>query len=62
MGSDLSANVVALGVINGIAKMVSRDAMIESLERNFKAKIVPINIKAYDLGVEAAAKIEPYTK
>jgi len=61
LGSDLSANVVALGVLNGIANMVSRDAMIESLERNFKAKIVPANIKAYDLGLEAAAKIEPYT-
>ena len=61
MGSELSANVVALGVINGIANLVSFDAMVESLHRNFKAKVADLNVKAYQLGLDAAKKIEPYT-
>lgn len=61
MGSELSANVVALGVLNGIADLVSYDAMVESLQRNFKPKVAEINVKAYQLGLDAAKKIEPYT-
>ena len=61
MGSELSANVVALGVINGIANLVSFDAMLESLHRNFKAKVADLNVKAYQRGLDAAKKIEPYT-
>lgn len=61
MGSELSANVVALGVLNGIAELVSYDAMVESLQRNFKPKVAEINVKAYQLGLDAAKKIEPYT-
>jgi len=59
MGSDLSANVVALGVLNGIAGLVSDDAMKESLRRNFKPKAVDANIKAYEMGVAAGKALQP---
>ncbi len=53
MGNDLYANTVALGVINKIASLVSDDAMIESLERNFSARLLVANTLAYRLGLEA---------
>ena len=61
LGSELSSNVVALGVMNGVLEMVSHDAMVESLRRNFKPKVVDINIKAYDMGIAAGKAMEPYT-
>jgi len=62
VGNELAANVVALGVINGIAGMVSNEAMEESLKRNFKAKIYDLNVKAYHAGMAAAKEIQPFTK
>ena len=62
VGNELTANVVALGVINGIAGMVSNEAMEESLRRNFKAKIFDLNVKAYHAGLAAAKELQPYTK
>lgn len=53
VGNELCANVVALGVVNAIAKMVSDAGMEESLRRNFKAKIFDINKKAYEVGMKA---------
>ncbi|MDO4581049.1 MAG: 2-oxoacid:acceptor oxidoreductase family protein [Bacillota bacterium] len=57
VGNELAANVVALGVLNGIAKTVSDDAMIESLQRNFKAKIFDLNVKAYQIGLNAVKEM-----
>lgn len=62
VGNELAANVVALGVINGITHMVSQPAMEESLKRNFKAKIYDLNVKAYQFGLDAAKEIKPYIR
>ncbi len=53
IGNEMCANVVALGVLNGICKMVTDAGMEESLRRNFKAKIFDINTKAYQAGLDA---------
>lgn len=58
IGNEMSANVVALGVINAITKMVTDAGMEESLRRNFKAKIFDINTKAYQAGLKAAVTKE----
>ncbi|MCL1816336.1 MAG: 2-oxoacid:acceptor oxidoreductase family protein [Clostridiales bacterium] len=54
VGNELCANVVALGVINAITKMVSDEAMEEALRRNFKATIFDVNLSAYKAGCKAA--------
>ena len=59
-GSDLSANVVALGVLNGLFDFVSRDAIIESLYRNFKKKVAELNWKFYDKGYEMGKEAKPF--
>jgi 2-oxoglutarate ferredoxin oxidoreductase subunit gamma len=53
VGNEMSANVVALGVINAITKMISDEGMEESLRRNFKAAIFDVNMKAYQAGLQA---------
>lgn len=62
VGNEMAANVVALGVINGITNMVSQASMEESLKRNFKAKLYDLNVKAYQYGLDAAKQIQPYTR
>lgn len=57
-GNELAANVVALGVINGILDLVSGDAMKESLKRNFKAKIFDLNVNAYQIGYQAGQALK----
>ncbi len=57
MGDELYANTVALGLINKIASLVSDDSMFESLERNFSARLLAANIRAYRLGLEAASHL-----
>ena len=59
-GSDLSANVVALGVLNGMFDFVSRDAIVESLYRNFKKKVAELNWKFYDAGYELGKNAKPF--
>ena len=61
VGNELSANVVALGVINGIASMISDEAMLEAIRDNFKPKVAEINEKAYFAGFEAVKSLQPYT-
>ncbi len=45
--NELSANVLALGVINGLADIVSDAAVERALANNFKTKVLPGNIQAY---------------
>lgn len=54
--NHLSANVVSLGAIIGLTKVVSLEAAKESLKDNFKAKLVPMNIDALEFGYNMAAE------
>ncbi len=56
LGNELSANVLALGVMVGLTDVVSKEAVAESLRVNFKEKIVPINIKAFEYGYDLGKK------
>jgi 2-oxoglutarate ferredoxin oxidoreductase subunit gamma len=53
VGNGLCANIVALGVMNQLCNLISEEALEESLKRNFKAKIVDINSKAFKAGMAA---------
>jgi 2-oxoglutarate ferredoxin oxidoreductase subunit gamma len=52
VGNEICANVVALGVINAIAHMVSDKGMEEALRRNFKATLFEVNMQAYQAGLQ----------
>jgi indolepyruvate ferredoxin oxidoreductase beta subunit len=53
-GSLLTTNVVMLGALFGTEKLPIKVATIKAaVEERFPAKVVPVNIKAFDLGYEA---------
>ena len=56
LGNAKAANVVALAAFVARSKIVSLDALKYSVEASFskKPKLVPLNLKAVDAGVEAA--------
>ncbi len=57
-GSALAVNVVMLGALaQSNTVPVTADQMKEALKMNLKEKLWAINLKAFDLGFEAAAKI-----
>lgn len=57
LNNELSANVVALGAIVGLTNIVSREAAERALANNFKAKLLPQNITAYEEGYKMAAAL-----
>lgn len=57
-GSALAVNVVMLGALaQSNTVPVTADQIKEALKMNLKEKLWAINLKAFDLGFEAAAKI-----
>ena len=52
--NELSANVLALGVLVGLTNVVSEAAVHRALANNFKAKILPLNLTAYQEGFQVA--------
>jgi len=54
VGNRLARNVVMLGCLLGKTGVVSRESMIQSIRKNMKAKIVELNIRALDAGMEFA--------
>ena len=57
-GSAMSVNIVMLGALaQSNAVPVSADQMKEALKQNIKKKLLDSNLKAFDLGFEAAAKL-----
>lgn len=52
--NELSANVLALGVIVGLTDIVSDAAAERALANNFSAKVLPGNLKAYYEGKSLA--------
>jgi len=58
VGNRLAKNVVILGCLIGKTGVVSRDAMVESIRKSMKEKIVELNIRALDAGIAFAQKGE----
>lgn len=56
VGNTLCVNTVALGAVVGLTNVVSNEAVISALGDNFKAKILPLNVNAYEEGKKLAAK------
>jgi indolepyruvate ferredoxin oxidoreductase, beta subunit len=57
-GSAMAVNIVMLGALaQSNTVPVNRDQMKEALKANLKPKLWDINLKAFDLGYEAANKI-----
>lgn len=54
VGNRMARNVVILGCLIGKTGVVSRESMIESIRKNMKPKIVELNIRALDAGIEFA--------
>jgi indolepyruvate ferredoxin oxidoreductase, beta subunit len=57
-GSAMAVNIVMLGALaQSNTVPVTADQMKEALKQNLKQKLWDINLKAFDLGFEAASKI-----
>ena len=54
VGNRLARNVVILGYLIGATGVVSRDAMVQAISKSMKEKIVELNIRALDAGIEFA--------
>ena len=52
--NELSANVLALGVLVGLTDIVSEAAVHKALANNFKAKLLPLNLQDYQEGFQMA--------
>jgi 2-oxoglutarate ferredoxin oxidoreductase subunit gamma len=54
LGKELVSNIVALGVINGLTKVVSNNALKEAVLSRTPAGTEELNIKALELGLSMA--------
>lgn len=57
--NELCTNIVALGAIVGITEMLSKEAVLEGIADNFKAKIYAINEKAFLAGYRIGKEAQP---
>jgi indolepyruvate ferredoxin oxidoreductase beta subunit len=57
-GSAMAVNIVMLGALaqSGILPL-TRDHFLAALKKTIKKKLLDVNLKAFDLGYEAAAKL-----
>jgi len=56
-GSPLATNVVMLGALFGVELLPVKTSTIkETIEARFSPRLAPINLRAFDLGYEAAGK------
>jgi 2-oxoglutarate ferredoxin oxidoreductase subunit gamma len=58
VGNRMARNVVIVGCLIGKTGAVSRDAMVEAIRKSMKAKIVDLNIRALDAGIQFAQEAE----
>jgi 2-oxoglutarate ferredoxin oxidoreductase subunit gamma len=56
LGSRMAANVVILGFLVGMTDIVSRESVENAIRSTMKAKIVELNLKAFDAGMQLAAE------
>jgi len=54
LGNRMAANVVILGYLVGKTGIVSRESIESAIRSTMKAKIVDINLKALDAGIQLA--------
>ena len=54
VGKTLVANIVALGIIAGVAKIVSEDALRNAIEARVPKGTEELNLKAFQVGLDAA--------
>lgn len=54
MGQRRVANVIMLGFLSALTRLVSRQAMEKAIETTVKAKTVPVNMRAFAAGYEYA--------
>lgn len=55
VGNAKAANIILIGILIGATAVVTRDALVQSLEQKFKEKkpeILEMNLKALDLGIK----------
>lgn len=52
LGRRIVANVVMLGYFTTLSQLVTPQAMRNALQTSLNAKILPINLKAFDLGLQ----------
>ena len=50
LGRRIVTNVVMLGYFAAVTGLVSREAMSSAIESSIKAKAVPLNLKAFEMG------------
>lgn len=58
LGKRIVANVVMLGALTGITKIVSEKAMKETLKTSVKKDFVELNLKAFEEGLKIASGLE----
>lgn len=58
VGRILVANIVALGIIAGISKIVSEDALKNAIEARVPKGTEELNLKAFQVGIEAARNLD----
>lgn len=56
LGSRLAANMLMLGVVNGVTKVVSARSLKEAVKRSVPEATLVINTDAVDLGLSLAAE------
>lgn len=56
VGNRLTRNVVLLGCLIGLTGVVSRESMVAAIRKSMKPKIVDLNIRALEAGMEFARK------
>ena len=54
VGKTLVANIVALGIIAGVAKIVSEEALRNAIEARVPKGTEELNLKAFQVGLDAA--------
>jgi 2-oxoglutarate ferredoxin oxidoreductase subunit gamma len=57
LGRRIVANVVMLGYFTSVTGLVDPDAMRKTLETSVKAKTVPLNLNAFQTGLEYQAGV-----
>ena len=56
LGSRMAANVVMLGFLVGMTGVVSRESVEHAIRSTMKAKIIDLNLKAFDAGMQLSAE------
>ena len=57
-GSAMAVNIVMLGALAQSGTLpLTRDHFVAALKKTIKKKLLDVNLKAFDLGFEAAAKV-----